>query len=152
MKKIILFMLIAMVPFLTIAQKRTKKDKKIEKTDESSDAKVNFMILKGIEAPSTIYDQNAADQGDQGDQDLETNDISVERLIKSYVKPMSHFYFSFDYGDPNSKEAEQLRRASSSFRSMAEAVHHASKYGWEFINSTIVVDEMITIHYYYMKR
>ena len=149
MKKIILFMLIAMVPFLTIAQKRTKKDKKIEKTDESSDAKVNFMILKGIEAPSTIYDQNAADQGDQ---DLETNDISVERLIKSYVKPMSHFYFSFDYGDPNSKEAEQLRRASSSFRSMAEAVHHASKYGWEFINSTIVVDEMITIHYYYMKR
>ena len=66
MKKIILFMLIAMVPFLTIAQKRTKKDKKIEKTDESSDAKVNFMILKGIEAPSTIYDQNAADQGDQG--------------------------------------------------------------------------------------
>ena len=142
-------MLIAMVPFLTIAQKRTKKDKKIEKTDESSDAKVNFMILKGIEAPSTIYDQNAADQGDQ---DLETNDISVERLIKSYVKPMSHFYFSFDYGDPNSKEAEQLRRASSSFRSMAEAVHHASKYGWEFINSTIVVDEMITIHYYYMKR
>jgi len=149
MKKIILFMLIAMVPFLTIAQKRTKKDKKIEKTDESSDAKVNFMILKGIEAPSAIYDQNAADQGDQ---DLETNDISVERLIKSYVKPMSHFYFSFDYGDPNSKEAEQLRRASSSFRSMAEAVHHASKYGWEFINSTIVVDEMITIHYYYMKR
>ena len=145
-----------MIPFLTMAQKRSKKNKntKVETTDRSSDAKVTFMILKCVEVPSMSYDQNAADQDgvDQVKQDLETNDVAIERLIKSYVKPMSRFYFSFDYGDPNSKEAEQLRRASSSFRSMPEAVHHASKYGWEFINSTIVVDEMITIHYYYMKR
>ena len=144
-------MLVDMIPFLTMAQKRTKKgkDTKTETTDKSSDAKVNFMILKGVEAPSMIYDQNAADRGDQ---DLETNDVAMEILIKSHVKPMSRFAFSFDYGDPNSKEAEELRRASMSFRSMAEAVNNATKYGWEFINSTIVVDEIIIIHYYYMKR
>ena len=144
-------MLVAMVPFLTMAQKRTKKgkDTKTETTDKSSDAKVNFMILKGVEAPSMIYDQT--DQVEQ-DSKTETNDVSIERLIKSHVKPMSRFSFSFDYGDPNSKEAEELRKASMSFRSMAEAVNNAAKYGWEFINSTIVVDEMITIHYYYMKR
>ena len=152
MKKLILLMLVAMVPFLTMAQKRTKKgkDTKTETTDKSSDAKVNFMILKGVEVPSMMYEQNAADQ--QVEQDLETNDVSIERLMKSHVKPMSRFAFSFDYGDPNSKEAEQLRKASMSSRSMVEAVNHAAKYGWEFINSTIVVDEMITIHYYYMKR
>ena len=144
-------MLVAMIPFLTMAQKRTKKEKdtKTETTDKSSDAKATFMILKGVEVSSMIYDQNAADQVEQ---DLETNDVSIEILIKSHVKPMSRFSFSFDYGDPNSKEAEELRRASMSFRSMAEAVNHAAKYGWEFVNSTIVVDEMVIIHYYYMKR
>ena len=144
-------LLVAMIPFLTMAQKRSKKNKKakVETTDKSSDVKVNFMILKGVEAPSMMYEQNAADQVEQ---DLETNDVSIERLMKSHVKPMSRFSFSFDYGDPNSKEAEELRRASMSFRSMAEAVNNATKYGWEFINSTIVVDEMLTIHYYYMKR
>jgi len=151
MKKLILLMLVAMIPFLTMAQKRSKKDKKAktETTDKSSDAKVNFMILKGVEVPSMAYDQNASDQAEQ---DLETNDVSIERLMKSHIKPMSRFSFGFDYGDPNSKEAEELRRASMRFRSMAEAVNNAAKYGWEFINSTIVVDEMITIHYYYMKR
>ena len=151
MKKIILLMLVVMVPFLTMAQKRTKKGKdiKTETTDKSSDAKVNFMILKGVEAPSMSYEQT--DQVEQ-DSKTETNDVSIERLIKNHVKPMSRFSFSFDYGYPNSKEAEELRRASMNFRSMAEAVRHAAKYGWEFVNSTIVVDEMITIHYYYMKR
>ena len=121
-----------MVPFLTYSQKRTKKgkDTKTETTDKSSDAKVNFMILKGVEAPSMIYDQNAADQVEQ---DLETNDVSIERLIKTHVKPMSRFSFSFDYGDPNSKEAEELRKASMSFRSMAEVVNHAAKYGRGYI-------------------
>ena len=144
-------MLVAMVPFLTIAQKRVKKgtDKNTEKTDKTSPTKINFMIIKGIEAPSTIYEQT-----DEVEKDLEveSNDVSTERLIKNHIKPMSRFAFSFDYGDPTNKEAEQLRISSMSFKSMAEAVHHASKYGWEFINSTIVVDEMITIHYYYMKR
>ena len=150
MKKLVLLILVAMVPLLTISQKRTKKgkDTKTETTDKSFDAKVNFMILKGVEAPSMIYDN----QADQAERDLETNDVSMDRLIKSHVKPMSRFSFSFDYGNPNSKEAEELRKASMSFRSMAEAVNHAAKYGWEFVNSTIVVDEMITIHYYYMKR
>ena len=151
MKKLTLLLLVAMIPFLTIAQKKSKKNKKakVETTDKSSDVKVNFMILKGVEVPSMIHDQNVTDQVEQ---DLETNDVSIERLMKSHVKPMSRFAFSFDYGDPNSKEAEELRRASMSFRSMSEAVNNAAKYGWEFINSTIVVDEMITIHYYYMKR
>ena len=75
-------MLVAKIPFLTMAQKRTKKgkDTKTETTDKSSDAKATFMILKGVEVSSMIYDQNAADQVEQ---DLETNDVSIERLIKN---------------------------------------------------------------------
>ena len=49
-------MLVVMVPFLTYSQKRTKKgtDTKTETKDKSSNAKVNFMIIKGVEATQEI--------------------------------------------------------------------------------------------------
>ncbi len=145
MKKIILFMLIAMVPFLTIAQKRTKKNKeKTEKTDGSADTKLNFMIIKGVEVDMS---QEGAD-----DIDKVSEDVSLDRLMKKHVKPMSKFYFSYDVGSFKNKEVQKLRESSENFRSMAQAVNASAEYGWEFINSTIVVDGNVTIHYFYMKR
>ena len=38
------------------------------------------------------------------------------------------------------------------YRSMAHAVNVAAKYGWEFINATIVNAGEMKMHYYYMKR
>ena len=35
---------------------------------------------------------------------------------------------------------------------MADAVNKATEYGWEFINSTVVVDGKATLHFYYMKK
>ena len=56
MKKITLMLLVAMVPFLTMAQKRTKKNKetKTETTDRSSAVASNFMIIKGCTKNSII--------------------------------------------------------------------------------------------------
>ena len=145
MKKLVLLTLIAMVPFLTIAQKRTKKNKeKTEKTDGSADAKVNFMIIKGVEVDMS---QEGAD-----DIDKVSEDVSLDRLMKKHVKPMSKFYFSYDVGSFKNKEVQKLRESSENFRSMAQAVNASAEYGWEFINSTIVVDGNVTIHYFYMKR
>ena len=55
MKKLVILMLVSMVPFLTMAQKRTKKDKEIktETTDKSSSVTSNFMIIKGVEVDMT---------------------------------------------------------------------------------------------------
>ncbi len=145
MKNITIILLLAMVPFLTIAQKRTKKNKeKTEKTDGSADTKLNFMIIKGVEVDMS---QEGAD-----DIDKVSEDVSLDRLMKKHVKPMSKFYFSYDVGSFKNKEVQKLRESSENFRSMAQAVNASAEYGWEFINSTIVVDGNVTIHYFYMKR
>ena len=145
MKKLVLLTLIAMVPFLTMAQKRTKKTKetKTETTNNSSDAKVNFMIIKGVEV----------DMSQEGMDDIEKEsaDVSLDNLMKKHVKPVSKIYFSYDVGR-YSDESSELLVASQEFRSMSQAVNKAAEYGWEFINSTIVVDGNVIIHYFYMKR
>jgi hypothetical protein len=145
MKKLILLMLVAMVPFLTMAQKRTKKDKetKTETTDRSSSVTSNFMIIKGVEVDMT---QEGMDQ-----EEKDSEDVSLDRLIKKYIKPVSRFYISYDVG-PLSKEAQKLTDASKDFRSMAQAVNASAEYGWEFMNATVVIDGSVKIHYYYMKR
>jgi hypothetical protein len=153
MKKFILLMLVAMIPFLTMAQKRSKKNKntKVETTDASSDTKATFMILKGVEIDMFEMDQVGMDQKEI--EDRKRSDITLEGMIKRHSNPSSSFHFSYDIGGESSKESEYLTKSSRGFRSMAQAVHHAQKSGWNFVNSTIVVvDEMITIHYYYMRR
>ena len=145
MKKLVILMLVAMVPFLTMAQKRTKKDKetKTETTDRSSGVTSNFMIIKGVEVDMT---QEGMDQ-----EEKDSEDVSLDRLIKKYIKPVSRFYISYDVG-PLSKEAQKLTDASKDFRSMAQAVNASAEYGWEFMNATVVIDGSVKIHYYYMKR
>ena len=145
MKKLVILMLVAMVPFLTIAQKRTKKNKeKTETTDGSADAKVNFMIIKGVEVDMS---QEGAD-----DIDKVSEDVSLDRLMKKHVKPMSKFYFSYDVGSMRNEEVQKLTESSKKFRSMAQAVNASAEYGWEFMNATVVIDGSVKIHYYYMKR
>ena len=145
MKKIVLMMLVAMVPFLTMAQKKAKKNKetKTETTDRSSGVTSNFMIIKGVEVDMT---QEGRDQ-----EEKDSEDVSLDRLIKKYIKPVSRFYISYDVG-PLSKEAQKLTDASKDFRSMAQAVNASAEYGWEFMNATVVIDGSVKIHYYYMKR
>ena len=50
MKNITLMLLVAMVPFMTMAQKKSKKGKqnKIEKVDNSN-ATYEFMVISGFE-------------------------------------------------------------------------------------------------------
>ena len=145
-------MLVAMVPLLTMAQKRTKKGKdiKTETTDKSSDAKATFMVLKGIEIDMFQLDQVGMDQKEI--EDRERSDMTLDGMIQKHSERSSSFYFTYDIGGESSKESEYLTKSSRGFRSMAQAVHHAQKSGWNFVNSNIVVDDMITIHYYYMKR
>ena len=137
-------MLVVMVPFLTYSQKRTKKGTdKTETKDKSSNEKSNFMIIKGVEVDMT---QEGMDQ-----EEKDSEDVSLGRLIKKHIKPVSRFYISYDVG-PLSKETQKLTDASKDFRSMAQAVNASAKYGWEFMNATVVIDGSVKIHYYYMKR
>ena len=140
MKKIaLLLLLVVAIPFTTIAQKRSKKDTETKTTN----TKLNFMIIKGVEVDMSFEGMDESE--------ILTQDVSLQQA-KRHIKPSSKFYFSYDVGSPRNEEVVKLTSSSQSFRSMAQAVNASAEYGWEFMNATIVIDGTVKIHYYYMKR
>jgi len=138
-------MLVVMVPFLTYSQKRTKKGTdKTETKDKSSNTKVNFMIIKGVEVDMSTEGMD--------EEEIQAGDVSLDQLMKRHIKPVSRFYFSYDIGSMRNEEVQKLTESSKKFRSMAQAVNASAEYGWEFVNATIVIDGAVKIHYYFMKR
>ena len=133
-------LLVAMVPFLTMAQKRSKKgDKPATEQTKKSKASVEYMMIKGIEVQ-----MNNASTNPTGDiREMALGNISSED-VKLIV--------AFDYGDLRNAEAKEMRTNSRRFRTMMSAVNAAAERGWEFINSNVVSEDKMKIHYYYMKR
>jgi hypothetical protein len=127
-------LLVAMVPFLTMAQKRSKKE---DRQTTSSKASVEYMMIKGIEIPMT---NESADSGEDV-REMALGSISSEN-IKLIV--------AFDYGNLRNTEAKEMR--GKRFRTMMSAVNAAAERGWEFINSNVISENKMKIHYYYMKR
>jgi hypothetical protein len=123
-----------MVPFLTMAQKRSKKE---DKQTTSSKASVEYMMIKGIEIPMTNESANPGEDV----REMALGSISSEN-IKLIV--------AFDYGNLRNAEAKEMR--GKRFRTMMSAVNTAAEKGWEFINSNVISENKMKIHYYYMKR
>ena len=143
MKKIALLLLVAVLPFATIAQKRSKKDTKTTTTTKvKEEVAATFMIIKGVEIIVTTED---------GLDEKESNDRREEQM-KQLMKPNSKLYVTYDVGNNRNKEMIDLMSSSRSLRTMAEAVNKASKFGWTFINSTVIKDGNVITHYYYMKK
>jgi hypothetical protein len=140
MKKIVLMLLVAMVPFLTIAQKRSKKEDKqaVEQVKKSS-ASVEYMMIKGIEIPMI----NESTHPGEDIREMALGSISSENV---------KLIIAFDYGNLRNSEAKEMKTNSRRFRTMMSAVNAASEKGWEFINSNVVSEDKMKIHYYYMKR
>ena len=125
MKKIVIMMLVAIVPLLTIAQ------------DKNSKASVEYMMIKGIEVQMNNEAANPA--GDV--REMALGSISSEN-VKLIV--------AFDYGDLRNAEVKEMM--AKRFRTMMSAVNTATEKGWEFINSNVISEDKMKIHYYYMKR
>ena len=135
--------MVALIPFVTISQKRSTKGKTTEKSENSTNLKSNFMIIKGVEM--IIEDSRRVEK-------LSEEEESEELSIKRHLKPMTKLMVTFDFGSNISKDNQSLMAESRNLRNMPDAVNKALEYGWEFINSTVVIDGKATIHYYYMKR
>ena len=142
MKNIVLMMLVVMIPFLTMAQKRSKKGKnvKTEKIVESN-ASYEFMIITGYEI--------AIKEEARGGVNRVTN---AEVEIKEMMKSNSKIKVSFDFGMFKGNEISSLLRNAGKYRSMAAAVNAAANEGWDFLSSDIILSGKNKIHYYYMKR
>ena len=130
MKKLTLIMLVAMVPFFTMGQKRGKKDK--NETTQGSKIAYQFMVITG---------HTMMNRGGAGDLNS-TSDTraAMENRIK----------ITFDFGGLRTNDAEDLSRQQ--YRSMAHAVNASARAGWEFVNANVERDQGATVHYYYMRK
>tara|TARA_B110000483_G_scaffold68348_1_gene85374 strand:- start:463 stop:885 length:423 start_codon:yes stop_codon:yes gene_type:complete len=138
MKKIVLMLLVAMVPFLTTAQKRSKKDKQA----------VEYMVIKGVEFSMDSDEMSnkeielIAERGD-------ARKMQIMRLFKEEVNVI----IKFDFGNENNKEISEMKRSAQKYNSMSSAANAAAVQGWEFISANVVNGPVgTTTHYYYMKR
>ena len=142
MKKIVLMMLVAMIPFLTMAQKRSKKGKKVktEKVVESNSS-YEFMIITG-------YEIAIEEEARGGVNRVANADTEIKEMMKSNSKIM----ITFDFGRVKTNEISNLLRNAGKYRTMAAAVNAAANEGWDFLSSDIILSGKNKIHYYYMKR
>ena len=138
MKKIVLMLLVAMVPFLTMAQKRSKKGDK---------QAVEYMVIKGFEFPMDSEDMDIKERellAERGD----VRKIQMMRLLKAEVDVI----IKFDFGNENDKENSEMKRSEQKYHSMSSAANAAAIKGWEFVSANVVNGTIGTTHYYYMKR
>ena len=134
MKKLIVIMLVAMIPFITMAQKRSKKDKKAKQ--EVKIPTVNFMVIRGV----------SFSEGDGAD--IMTQDIMDQNQSSMHEK----IRISFDFGSKPNKGVHKLMEKSRGLYSMTDAVNMLSQEGWEFVSANIVQQGRVTTYYYYMQR
>ena len=141
MKKITLILLVATLPLLTMAQKRSKKGNKdkIEKFDNSN-ASYEFMVLSGYERG---IGEDASKRG--------TSEIPADMQTKMLMKAGSQVMVSFDFGTRSQANSE-LMRSARSHKTMASAVNALANEGWEFVDANVVNLGRTKAHYYYMKR
>jgi hypothetical protein len=146
MKKVVLLMLVALVPFLTMAQKRSKKgsNQAVEQA-KGSKAIVEYMVIRGVEFPIDI---EGMDEKELNARAEDVREMEMKRFINQEVK----LIISFEFGNERNKEASELRRASSRFRTMSAAANAAAVDGWEFVSANILNGSAGITHYYYMKR
>ena len=139
MKKIVIMMLVAMVPFLTMAQKKSKKKKNVKtEINEGLNASYEFMVITGYELANDKVESRSG------------NSPAASR--NDVVRPFSKVVIKFDFGRVKANQASSLLENSRSYKTMATAVNAAAKEGWNFVSSDVVSEGKSKIHYYYMKR
>ena len=140
-------MLVSIVPFLTIAQKRSKKGTKNKV--ELIQGKYEFMVIKGYEikppTPPYMTEELAGPDGGRLQAKLRMRSSMDSRII-----------VDFDFGstssrNPNTNDLEDYLPGQE-YKSMSAAVNNAAKYGWEFVDANIISEDKLIIHYYYMHR
>ena len=142
MKKIVLMMLVAMVPFLTMAQKKSKKSKrnKVE-TVSATNSSYEFMTITGYEITTDVDKRIKGGPGQ-----IPTPETQLKRMMTS----KSRVGIQFDFGGNASDENTLL--SENRYRSMSHAVNGAANNGWEFVSSDVIVSGVVKIHYYYMRK
>ena len=143
--------LVASIPFMSIAQKRPKKSNeksnaKMGKHVKKSPSEYQYLIIEGYQ--STVSDEEKM----MGQDELAARDGAPgDRKMKVKSKS-SHKHFVRFYTGKITAEQKELDKFSNACAHMSDALYQASELGWEFINASHVNSEDFIIHYYYLKR
>ena len=140
MKKLIVIMLVAMIPFITMAQKKSKKNKNAKQ--EVKIPTVNFMVITGMDITTAMSKDDIM---------VEITDSEEGALMRQKIREKG-LKISFDFGTQVPKEMKELIVEARRLHSMTDAVNVLTKQGWEFSGSDIQTDENVTYYYYYMQR
>ena len=136
MKKYVLMLLVAMVPFLTIAQKRTKK------ADKQA---IEYMVIKGIEFQEDFEEISK--------EEFNSESVNFRKIeIMKSLKQKDNVLIKFDFGNESNKETILMMRSAQKYSTMTAAANAAARNGWEFVSANVVNGNKGIIHYYYMKR
>jgi len=148
MKNIILVFLLATIPFMSIAQKRSNKktNAKMGEMAKKSPSAYEYMVIDGVQS-KVSDDEKMMDQGELAARDGARGDIKMKGIIKARYKHMVKF--STGRISPEQIELNKLSRVCTH---MSDALYQASKLGWEFVSASHASDEDFIMHYYYMKR
>ena len=143
-----LMFLVATIPFMSIAQKRSNKksNARMGEMGKKTPSPYEYMIIKGVES-TTPEEEKMMDQAEVTARAGAPGDIKMKSMIKSRYK---HFV-RFDTGKITPEQIE-LNKMARVVVHMSNALTAASKLGWEFINASHVSNEDFIIHYYYMRR
>jgi hypothetical protein len=148
MRNILLLILVATIPLMSVAQKRSKKgsNAKMDKMVKKSPSEYEYMIIEGVQS-TTSEEEKMMDQDELNSREASTGNIKMKGMIKSNYK---HFV-KFETGriTPEQVELNKMARACSH---MSDALYQASKLGWEFVNASHINTEYYVTHFYYMKR
>ena len=96
MKKLIVIMLVAIVPFITMAQKRSKKDKNAKQ--EVKIPTVNFMVITGMAITTDMSKDDIM---------VEITDSEEGALMRQKIRE-NGLKISFDFGTQVPKEMKEL--------------------------------------------
>ena len=148
MRNILLLILVATIPLMSVAQKRSKKgsNAKMDKMVKKSPSEYEYMIIEGVQS-TTSDEESMMGEDEILARGATSNDVKMKGMIKSRYK---HFV-KFDTGriTPEQVELNKLARVCNH---MSDALYQASKLGWESLNASHAnTDDYIT-HFYYMKR
>ena len=147
MKNILLMILVATIPFMSIAQKRSKKSNaKMGEFVKKSPSEYEYMVIEGVQSIMSD-EEKMMDQDELSARDGARGDMKMKGMIKSKYK---HFV-RFDTGKITPEQVE-LNKMARICNHMSDALYQASKLGWEFINASHINNDEFITHFYYMKR
>ena len=143
MKNIILLLLIALVPFLSIAQKRSnKKNTTISKQEAKIQlSEYEYLSITGIEQDPVMDVEEGEARGAAG----------PEQKFMKRLKSKARIFVRFNSGNI-SPEIIELNKLSRECNSMMLALNAASKYGYDLHTSTSLKEENSTVHIMYLRR